>query len=110
MHHLTAYGLALGIPLAVVTSSPLSTVLDLSMGFIVPLHAHIGMRSVLVDYMPHMGVQDESMQKAILMGLGAFTVVSAAALLKFNITDVGLSGFVRRFWMRNKAVADGEAH
>jgi hypothetical protein len=64
------------------------------MGLVIPLHAHIGMRSVVLDY-----VHDVGTQKAVLAALAVFTVGSAAGLTWFNMNDVGLTEGIKALWI-----------
>ena len=96
-YHYTSYAMVAGIPASFLLGAPVSTVVDLACGVIVPLHAHIGMRSVLVDY-----VHEESTREAVIMGLTVLTVGSAAGLTFFNINDVGLTEGVKALFVKQQ--------
>ncbi|KAA0146999.1 hypothetical protein FNF27_07301 [Cafeteria roenbergensis] len=108
VHHITAYGLAIGVPMALASSGSMTTALDLAMGIVVPLHFHIGMRSVMVDYLVHLGITDRSFQQMAIYGLGAMTLVTAIALTRFNIEDMGITAAVRRPWIKKRVVKEEE--
>lgn len=78
----------------------MSSLIDFSMGFIIPFHFHIGMRSILVDYMPHVGVTNPKTQANLLYALGAMTLLTAFGLTKLNLGDVGISGAIKSFWIK----------
>lgn len=95
VYHYTSYALAAGIPAALVLGSPVSTVVDLAFGVVIPLHAHIGMRSVLIDY-----VHDVSTQRIALLVLAVLTGGTAFGLTMFNIKDIGLTEAIKQLWVR----------
>ena len=96
--HYTPYALAAGVPLALLAGPPISSVVDLAMGVVVPLHAHIGLRNVLVDY-----VHGASTQKALIAALAGVTVLTAVGLTKFNLTDVGITQALKDLWVAQPA-------
>lgn len=100
-YHYTSYALAGGIPLALVIGSPVSTVVDLAFGLVIPLHAHIGMRSVLIDY-----VHDVPTQRIALLILAVFTGGMAVGLTMFNITDIGLTESIKQLWVKQPVPAE----
>lgn len=106
VYHYTSYGLAVGVPLAIVSSGSVTTAIDLAMGVVVPLHFHIGMRSVLVDYLVHVGINDPSYQQIAMYGLGVLTLVTAGALTRFNLADMGITAAVCRPWVKKAKKAD----
>jgi len=89
-YHYSSYALAAGIPAALLFGAPVSTLVDLTMGVVLPLHAHLGLRSVIVDY-----VHDGTNQRLALAVLSGVTVLTAVGLTKFNLTDVGLTEGVK---------------
>ena len=70
--HYTSYFLAAGLPCALVLGAPVSTVVDFASGLIIPLHAHMGMRGVIIDY-----VWDVPQQRLALLALAGVTVLTA---------------------------------
>ena len=102
--HLTSYFLGAGIPAALVLGEPVSTVVDFGAGLIIPLHAHIGMRGVIIDY-----IWDVPQQRLALLALAGITVLTAVGLTKFNLFDVGLTGAIRSVYTRQPAPAAAAA-
>lgn len=96
--HYTSYFLAFGLPSALLFGAPISTVVDLVSGVVVPLHAHMGMRAVIVDY-----VWNVPQQRMALGALAAATVLMAVGLTKFNLFDVGLTGAIKTLYVRQNA-------
>jgi succinate dehydrogenase (ubiquinone) membrane anchor subunit len=96
--HFTSYALAFGVPAALLIGPPVSTVVDLAMGIVVPLHSHLGMRSVIVDY-----VHDVTTQRVALLVLAVTTAGMAVGLTMFSLTDVGLTGAIKGLWVRQDA-------
>ena len=82
------------MPTALLLGAPITTVLDAAMGVAIPLHFHIGMRSVLVDY-----VHEPGAQSAALAVLAGVTVLTALGLTKLNMTDVGITEAVKSVWV-----------
>lgn len=106
LHHITSMTLALGIPMALVSPGPVASTLDWVLGVAIPIHAHSGMRSVFLDYMPHLGVTDKDMQQILIYLLGAVTVTTMLAIAKLNATDIGLTGSIKRLWIRRPAAVE----
>lgn len=98
VYHYTSYALAAGIPLALAIGAPVSTVVDAAMCAVVPLHGHMGMRSVIIDY-----VHDPSTQGVALMALAGFTAATAVGLGVFCATDVGLTEGIKQIWVKQTA-------
>lgn len=97
-HHLTSYLLAAGIPLSLLVG-PIPA-FDTVVGLAIPLHFHIGMRSVIIDY-----VWDIPTQRIAITALGIFTALTAVGLTKFNLTDVGLTKAIKQLWIKVPAEA-----
>ena len=89
-YHYSTYALAGGIPAALLFGSPISNIVDVALGVVLPLHAHFGVRSVIVDY-----VHDATNQRLAVAVLGGVTVLTELGLTKFNLTDVGLTEGVK---------------
>jgi succinate dehydrogenase hydrophobic anchor subunit len=95
LYHMTSVGLAAGVPLALLMGAPVTTIADMAFAFMIPLHSHIGMRSVIVDY-----IWDSSKQRAAIMLLGAFTVLTGGALVRMSLADVGLTQGMKSLWVK----------
>ena len=95
VYHYTSYFLAAGVPATLLLGGPVSTVVDLALGVVIPLHFHIGMRSVLVDY-----VHDPTSQRMALAALAGVTALTALGLTKFNLTDEGITAAVKDLWVQ----------
>jgi len=102
--HYSSYFLAAGLPAALLLGAPVSTAVDLAAGLVIPLHAHMGMRGVIIDY-----VWDVPQQRLALLALAGVTVLTAVGLTKFNLFDVGLTGAIKEIYTRQPAPADAAA-
>lgn len=96
--HYTSYALAVGVPLAVASGAAVSSAIDIVMNLVIPVHMHIGMRSVIVDY-----VWDLKTQRAALAGLAVFTVLTAALLARMNFADAGMTNGILMLWQEPPA-------
>lgn len=95
--HYTSYILAGGIPAALIIGGPVATLVDFTLGLAIPLHFHVGMRSVIVDY-----VHDVTTQQMVLAVLAGVTVLTALGLTKFNLMDVGLTDGFKQLFVEQK--------
>ena len=102
IQHYTSYALAAGVPLALVAGAPVSGALDAALGVIIPLHAHVGLRSIIVDYAPHMGIKSDAGRDGALFGLAIVTVLTTFGLMKLNFGDIGVSGAVKALWIKQQ--------
>jgi succinate dehydrogenase hydrophobic anchor subunit len=93
--HKTSYAIVAGVPLALICGGPVASVINVACGVVIPLHAHIGMRSVILDYV-HVVPQ----QRVVLAGLAVFTAGSALGLTYFNLYDVGLTEGIKALWIK----------
>jgi len=100
LHHYTSYFLAAGIPASLLFGGPISTVVDIGAGLIIPTHFHLGMRSVIIDY-----VHPIPIQRMALGILAAVTAVTMLGLTYFNYNDVGLTGAIKNLYIRQPAPA-----
>ncbi len=94
LQYYTAYVLLVGTPVALLFGQPISYVFDACAVVAMPLHFHIGLRSVIIDY-----VDDVSRQKLLLGLLAASTVLTAVGLVKLSLTDIGLTKSVASLWV-----------
>ena len=98
-----------GVPLTLALGAPVSSFLDWGFAFAIPLHMHVGMRAVLLDYAHFwMGAGSQRIAYAIL---AAITGLSAFGIVKFNLTDVGLSEAIRQLYVKQNppAITDKKA-
>ena len=86
-----------GIPTALALGQPLSVLFDAVAVVALPLHFHIGMRSVIIDY-----VDDVPLQQLTMALLAGVTVLTAAGLVKLSLTDVGLTQSIREVWVHQE--------
>ncbi len=98
--HFTSYALAGGLPVALLVGGPVAFVVDFALGLIIPLHFHMGMRSVIIDY-----VHDPPVQRIALALLAAFTVLTALGMTKFNLMDVGITGGIKELFVKQEQPA-----
>lgn len=105
--HMTSYALAAGIPAALVVGGPIATLVDFTLGVALPLHFHMGMRSVVIDYLS----PKPDLQRIALAVLAGVTTLSALGLLKFNVKDVGLTQAVKQLLYEQELPKESkEAH
>jgi hypothetical protein len=83
------------IPVSLFIGEPFTTIVDYGMAVAIPAHSYIGMRSVLIDYVP-----DASYQKIAIAAVGGIAVVTAGALIKLNLTDVGITNGFKSLWKK----------
>jgi succinate dehydrogenase (ubiquinone) membrane anchor subunit len=93
LQHLTSMGLMAAVPLAVVFSpSPLSLPVDLALGVILPVHAHIGMNNVISDYVP------KNFSTLARLGWLGATSLMFLGLLRVNLEGPGITEIVKTVW------------
>ena len=95
VYHYTSMGLLALTPVAIVASpSVLNVPIDLIIGFLIPLHSHIGLNYVVSDYVPK---ALRTVARASVLGL---SVIMAAGLLKINLHGVGITETVKHLWRK----------
>ncbi len=76
-----------------------SPYIDLALGVILPIHIHLGLEQIVLDY--------TNKQKALNLFLTwtvrASTVLALYGCWKFNTNDIGLSEAMRRLWNPKKS-------
>ncbi|OWZ20420.1 SDH4, succinate dehydrogenase subunit 4 [Phytophthora megakarya] len=93
LQHLTSVALMGAVPLAFVLSpSPLVLPVDLAMGVILPVHAHIGMNNVISDYVP------KNMRTLVRLGWLGATSLMFLGLLRVNLEGPGITEVVKTVW------------
>lgn len=95
--HYTSYGFAVGIPAALFIGEPFVGIVDYGLAVAVPLHSYIGMRSILIDYVP-----DDAGKKVAAGAAGLLAFATAGALIKFNLCDVGITEGFKSLWRADK--------
>jgi succinate dehydrogenase (ubiquinone) membrane anchor subunit len=76
--------------------TPASLPVDVTLGVLYPLHAHIGMNYVISDYIP------KATRGIARGGMLGFTIMTCAGLLKLNMEGPGLTETVKSFWRKPK--------
>lgn len=77
--------------------APGNGLVDASLAISVPLHMHLGLEQVITDYVHGKGAF--VLAKSTLRVL---TVGTIAALIYFNISDVGITEAIRELWVVSK--------
>uniref|UniRef100_M4BRN0 Succinate dehydrogenase [ubiquinone] cytochrome b small subunit n=1 Tax=Hyaloperonospora arabidopsidis (strain Emoy2) TaxID=559515 RepID=M4BRN0_HYAAE len=91
--HMTNVGLMAAVPLAFVLSpSPLALPVDLAIGVLVPVHAHIGMNNVISDYVP------KNVRTLARLGWLGATSLMLLGLLRVNLEGPGITEVVKTIW------------
>ena len=88
---------AAGVGGLMLDAPTLYNVASFGLGVLAPLHAHVGMRSVILDY-----VHDDGAQKTALMAMAGVTVATVAGLTIFNATDVGVLPAVKALFVKQE--------
>lgn len=99
--HYTTYSLAGLVPAGVFLGGGVATAADVVLAVAIPLHSHIGMRSVIMDY-----VKPDSVQRAAIVASAAFSALMAAGLFKLSLGDVGIIEGTKMMWRAAPAKAE----
>lgn len=75
---------------------------DFGLGFVIPIHAHIGIGAVITDYLP--GRKFPFINKVANVTLYALTLGTIYGLYQYNTNEIGISEGVRRLWKKEKVV------
>jgi len=67
---------------------------DLALGIVIPVHLHIGMSTVLTDYVPR------DYQQLSLQVLWVISFLTGLGLLKINLCGPGITESVKSLWRR----------
>ena len=90
MYHYTVYGSVALFPVALVLSpSVINIPVDVALGLVFPIHAHIGMNYVISDYVP------KGLRPAARTGWLAVTAITVLGLLKLNLFGDGMTESVK---------------
>lgn len=77
--------------------------IDFGLAFLLPVHCHLGMQQVVLDYYHK---RNHPMLSKVLNGLlWTFTLGATYGLYRFNTTDVGITEGVRRVWTKASSKA-----
>ncbi len=80
--------------------------IDFALGFVVPLHCHIGFGSILTDYLhPRKFPVVGRFSKGLLY---AATGLSMYGLYRYNTEDVGITEGVKKLWHAQRKEAEKE--
>ena len=92
-------------PVAIVLSpSVINMPVDLALGVIFPIHAHIGMNGVISDYALKFGIPVGPARYL----MAAFTGGTIIGLTVLNIKGDGITETLKQFWRNPKPVEDGK--
>lgn len=98
-YHSSAYILAALTPLAfLIAPSPYVMPVDITLGFLFPIHGHIGLNAIVSDYVP------KAMQATAKTGLLGVTIVTILGLLKLNVFGAGMTESIKSLWRKKKEV------
>lgn len=103
MFHYTTYSLAALVPAGVFMGGGLASAADMVLAVVIPLHFHIGLRSVILDY-----VKPDSVQRTALIASTAFAALATVGFITFNVRDVGMIEGTKMLWRAPKKDAKAE--
>jgi len=93
LFHWTNISAAVLVPVAFILSpSFLNWPVDITLGVILPIHSHIGLETVILDYVPR------SLQSLSIVGLWIVTGLTLLGLLKINLCGSGITESVKSLW------------
>lgn len=93
LHHLTSVGLMGLMPAAFILSpSVVSVPVDLALGVVIPVHAHIGMNQVISDYVPK---TSQTLARVAWLGV---TGIMFLGFLRTNIEGPGITETIKTIW------------
>jgi hypothetical protein len=101
-HHPTptparAHRCSAGVPLTLLLGAPVSSLFDMAFAVAIPLHFHVGLRATALDY-AHFWLSPAG-QKAVYAVMAGITGLTAFGLVKFNLTDVGITQGVKELFI-----------
>lgn len=96
---LSSIGLVALIPAALLAEpSALVYPLDLALGVLLPVHAHLGMRDVIRDYVPR--------PQLAQYALWVVTVCTVLGLTKLNFNGAGVTAGAKQLWRDTSSKAN----
>ena len=88
--------LAFIVPAAIITSpSKITSVFDCAMGVLIPIHAAVGVKHVVEDYVPR------AMRSNAMIAVTITAGVSVLGLTALNIRGLGITETVLSLWRSN---------
>jgi len=96
LFHLSGVALIGLIPAALLLSpSKFNFPIDVALGFVVPIHGHLGTVLVLDDYIP-----GKLLNKSSKVLLWVCTILAGAGLLQLNLQGLGITESFKRLWKK----------
>eukprot|EP01112_Ceratiomyxa_fruticulosa_P010231 TRINITY_DN2699_c0_g1_i1.p1 TRINITY_DN2699_c0_g1~~TRINITY_DN2699_c0_g1_i1.p1 ORF type:complete len:159 (+),score=41.00 TRINITY_DN2699_c0_g1_i1:92-568(+) len=92
LFHYSSYGLFALLP-AGIFLAPNAQFIDLALNALIPIHSHIGLTTVMYDY-----VYGAARKPAKFL-LWIVTILTAVGLYKLNTEDVGISQSIKSLWV-----------
>lgn len=81
---------------------------DFALGFVVPLHCHIGFGAIITDYLP---ARKFPVIYRFARGiLYASTALTVYGLYKYNTEDVGITEGIKKIWKAKSVISIDEEH
>ena len=65
---------------------------DISLGLLFPLHAHIALNAIISDYVP------KALKVSARYSLLGITIITTVGLLKLNIFGPGVTDVIKNMW------------
>ena len=99
-YHKSFFLLALLTPVSfALAPSPMNQPVDIALGVLFPVHAHVGLNYVITDYVP------KAFRTAARVSLLGVTGLTIAGLLQLNLSGVGMTGTIKNLWKGKKVEA-----
>ncbi|KXS17498.1 hypothetical protein M427DRAFT_54441 [Gonapodya prolifera JEL478] len=77
-----------------------NSVIDFSLGVVLPIHIQLGLENIVLDYVPYR--KYGHLYTVALWATRAFTGLTLYGIYQFNTNDVGVTEFVKRVWHADK--------
>ena len=87
------------LPTMILLPEP-SSLVDMSLTFLLPIHCHLGWSAIITDYLPKR--KFPLVYPAVKGFLFFATLATTYGLYYFNTNDIGISAFVKRLWRANE--------
>ena len=93
LYHKSFLVLALLTPVSfALAPHPMNKPIDVALGVLFPVHAHMGLNYVITDYVP------KAFRTAARVSLLGVTGLTIAGLMKLNLTGEGMTGTIKNLW------------